>query len=99
MLEVWLDVASRAMRFLAGLQPLLVHCLMVRPAVNGAWLAGGSGGDGGVGDGGGPGGGAGPTPPHHLALCPLSHGPMHWPDDWQPGFMLQWPQLQLASHA
>lgn len=36
-------------------------------------------GVGGVGAGGVGAGGA--PPPHHFALCPPSHAPMHWPSD------------------
>jgi len=56
---------------------------------------------GGTGPGAGVGvAGAGvglPPPPHHLALPPLLQLPMHCASDSQPGLVLQWPQMQLAS--
>ena len=60
-------------------------------------LGAGAGGAG-VGDG-GAGVGAAP-PPHHMALPPLLHVPMHCASLWQPGFMLHRPQLlQLPPQA
>lgn len=54
-------------------------------------------GPGGAGGGAG-GGGDGPVPPHHFALWPELHAPMHSCSDAQP-CVLQTPQLQLASQA
>ena len=55
----------------------------------------------GVGAGGAGGAGVGEAPPpHHMALPPLLHVPMHCASLWQPGFMLHRPQLlQLPPQA
>lgn len=61
-------------------------------AVDHLMSEGGSGGGDGAG-GGGEGAGEGPLPPHHMALPPALHMPMHLASVSHPGLVLHCPQL------